>query len=266
MHLDYPADFPQTLRGAIDAKLEQAEIDFEEAAASNTDPPVETALQYADACMFALLEGQIAAAEPLGWMLERVDKDFDFLTYDIIHDAWTKSYMYCGLDPRDEHYESFEFEYWKRLKRLPQWKQYRKGRLALAQSKAKTAGELTNASAVRAEKTLHWGDVEIEFLSDERITTKIGTDCQTFNYAEFGCEDRRNGVPNKAWGVLRSLAESKGLIDTKSYLRREKVEKRMQEVRKVLRTHFRISDDPIPFIEGEYQAQFKIFCACSQGV
>jgi len=40
-----------------------------------------------------------------------------------------------------------------------------------------------------------------------------------------------------------------------------KVEKRIQEIRRVLRARFGISADPIPLIEGAgYRATFKIDC------
>jgi hypothetical protein len=44
------------------------------------------------------------------------------------------------------------------------------------------------------------------------------------------------------------------------------VEKRIQEIRRALRKHFRISSDPIPFIPGTgYKAAFKISCSPSFG-
>ena len=43
-----------------------------------------------------------------------------------------------------------------------------------------------------------------------------------------------------------------------------KVEKRIQEIRKVLRKHFSITSDPVPFVKGTgYQACFKIGCGPS---
>jgi hypothetical protein len=41
-----------------------------------------------------------------------------------------------------------------------------------------------------------------------------------------------------------------------------KVEKRIEEIRKALRNHFRIAADPVPFVQGiGYQASFKIGCS-----
>jgi hypothetical protein len=108
-----------------------------------------------------------------------------------------------------------------------------------------------------------WDAIEIQFLSDERVQVYVGKATQTFNYAEFGFQDSRNGKPNRAWTVLRGLAERRGMIRDGAGLRQDwpKVEKRIQEIRRVLRAHFGISADPIPFIDGTgYRANFKIAC------
>jgi hypothetical protein len=82
-------------------------------------------------------------------------------------------------------------------------------------------------------------------------------------YNELGFEDRRTGKPKQAWVTLRTLAEQRGLIrqPTKEHPRWSVVEKRMQEIRKILRKQFQIKSDPIPFVAGAgYQALFKISC------
>jgi len=57
-------------------------------------------------------------------------------------------------------------------------------------------------------------------------------------------------------GIIRDAAKTGGKWPD--------VEKRIQEIRKVLRKHFQISADPIPFVEGTgYQARFKISCSPS---
>ena len=106
-----------------------------------------------------------------------------------------------------------------------------------------------------------WDTIEISFLSDERVQIRNGTDDKTYNYNEVGFEDSRDGKPNQAWATLRDLALEKGvlLIDAKRPSPWPKVEKRIQEIRKALRNHFRTSSDPILFKDGfGYQARFKI--------
>jgi len=109
----------------------------------------------------------------------------------------------------------------------------------------------------------NWEDIEISFLSDERVQIRNGANSETLNYAEFGFEDGRSGKPNRAWEALRVLAAGRGIIRdaAKTGGKWPGVEKRIQEIRKVLRKRFLISPDPIPFVEGiGYQALFKISC------
>jgi hypothetical protein len=111
-----------------------------------------------------------------------------------------------------------------------------------------------------------WEEIEILFLSDERVQIRNGGNRETRNYAEFGFQDGRTGNPNQAWEALRALAEKNGVIQDVTAVNQPwpKVEKRIQEIRKVLREHFHISTDPIPFVEGVgYQACFKVGCSPS---
>jgi len=111
-----------------------------------------------------------------------------------------------------------------------------------------------------------WDAIEISFLSDERVQIRNGTNSETRNYGELGFEDCRNGKPNRAWLTLRALAEARGIIRNAAKTGGDwsKVERRMQEIRKALRSRFGISADPVPFVHGTgYQALFKIVCAPS---
>jgi hypothetical protein len=114
-----------------------------------------------------------------------------------------------------------------------------------------------------------WQAIEISFLSDERVQIRNGSNTETYNYGELGFADRRakqEPKPNQAWVTLRTMAEQNGIIrdGAKAGATWAKVEKRIQEIRKVLRKHFRITADPIPFVEGTgYQTCFKIGCSPS---
>ena len=75
-----------------------------------------------------------------------------------------------------------------------------------------------------------------------------------------------NDNPNRAWETLRRLAELRGIIrnGTQACLPWPKLEKRVQEIRRVFRKHFSISADPLPFIKGTgFHARFKISCGPS---
>ena len=128
--------------------------------------------------------------------------------------------------------------------------------------------EATNerAGAGSDRRAANWEDIEIIFLSDERVQIRNVSQTETRNYAEFGFADGRSKTPNQAWVTLRAMAQENGLIRDGSKTGRAwpKVEKRMQEIRKALRDHFDISADPLPFISGVgYQARFKIGCSPS---
>jgi hypothetical protein len=133
------------------------------------------------------------------------------------------------------------------------------------------AGERVGGAAAidSSEENLsaaNWGAIEISFLSDERVQIRNGTSTETYNYSELGFADGRSGKPNRAWVTLRALAEAGGIIRdaSKTGLDWPKVEKRIQEIRKVFRNQFNLGGDPLPFAEGTgYQARFKISCAPS---
>ena len=118
-----------------------------------------------------------------------------------------------------------------------------------------------------------WEEIEISFISDERVQIRRGKKMETLNYAEFGFDDGRTGNPNQAWLILRRLAELGGKIENRmdARLHWSKLEKRIQEIRVALREHFTISSDPIPFNDKDrrlqeksgYRALFKICCAPS---
>ena len=150
----------------------------------------------------------------------------------------------------------------------------RPSRLASASLPPLEAGVVTQPEEIRKSRTpvsnssasATWETIEISFLSDERVQILNGTKRETCNYAELGFSDGRNGSPNKAWVILRAMAVNRGILSDgrKAGQAWPKVEKAIQEIRKALRNHFRISADPIPFVERVgYQAIFKIGCSPS---
>lgn len=107
-----------------------------------------------------------------------------------------------------------------------------------------------------------WQEIEIAFLSDERVQIFCGaTTLGTYNYGELGFEDRRNETANRAWKMLREMANHGGTIPRPSAGKdRAMVQKRIEEIRKRLRGQFKITTDPIPFNGDVYQTSFKIAC------
>ena len=136
------------------------------------------------------------------------------------------------------------------------------------QREEKEAVELAETQAansgVSGAAEVHWEDFEICFLSDERLRITGPGKMETLNYAEMGFEDGRDGKPNSAWKMLLTLARSGGVIrrDKTAPLEWPRVEKRMQEIRQILKSRFGISEDPLPLIKGVgFQARFRIALA-----
>ena len=138
---------------------------------------------------------------------------------------------------------------------------------ALGQPSLPAPAVTTSAVTPKNSAAKKWQSIEILFLSDHRIQIRVnGKSMESRNFAEFGFADRRTQNANKAWELLRVMAEERGIIRDGKAVGEDwsKVEKRIQEIRKVLREYFGLTDDPIPFVEGTgYQSRFKISCAQS---
>ena len=121
--------------------------------------------------------------------------------------------------------------------------------------------ENSSARAEQPHPTLkRWQEIKITFLSDNRIEVCWGaTEPETYNYGEFGFEDRRSGKPNLAWIMLRELSKEGGTRpQPPAGKTRAKEQKRIEEIREHLKNHFKIDTDPIPFNGSEYKTSFKI--------
>jgi hypothetical protein len=138
---------------------------------------------------------------------------------------------------------------------------------ALGQPSLPAPAVTTSAVTPKNSAAKKWQSIEILFLSDHRIQIRVnGKSMESRNFAEFGFADGRTQNANKAWELLRVMAEERGIIRDGKAIGEDwsKVEKRIQEIRKVLREYFGLPDDPIPFVEGTgYQSRFKISCAPS---
>lgn len=116
----------------------------------------------------------------------------------------------------------------------------------------------------KAEK---WEEIEISFLSDERVQITSGSGTETRNYGELGFMDKRGGGrPNQGWGLLRALARAGGTIPNSARNSRDFVAmgKRIERMRRTLTGHFGIPSDPVPLDPAKgYCCRFKIGCAPS---
>lgn len=104
-----------------------------------------------------------------------------------------------------------------------------------------------------------WEAIEIRFLSELTFQAMVDGQVhppQTYVEAGFGDGRHRHGRPKAAWETLRELAESDGVLRTAPKWPR--LEKRIQEIRALLRAHFRLPGDPVPYRDGAYRARFRI--------
>ena len=116
-----------------------------------------------------------------------------------------------------------------------------------------------NGAKTRLNFATSWTEIEVAFLSDERIEVCINGQRKTYNYGELGFEDRRDGKPSRAWVMLREIAGRNGTIPKpEAGKNRAAIQKRIEEIRERLRTHFKIEGDPVPFNGNAYQTSFKI--------
>jgi hypothetical protein len=134
-----------------------------------------------------------------------------------------------------------------------------------AEQEEKAAAELAETQEAICSETggreMQWEDIEMSFLSEERLQITCAGKMETRNYAEMGFQDGRNGKPKSAWTVFLALAASKGTLrDVKGRMDRSKVEKRIEEIRRILQRHFGISADPLPPVKriSGWVARFKI--------
>ena len=126
-----------------------------------------------------------------------------------------------------------------------------------------TAAGPTASALARAQS---WEEVKILFVSDERVQIWIADEHETRNYTEMGFADQRNGTPSKSWRVLLTLAQNQGMIPVsgRSAKAWAAIEKQIERTRKLLQSHFGISENPLPFYKGVgYRLRCKIGCAPS---
>jgi hypothetical protein len=233
---DLPVNYPRALVARTFVIIGEAVKKF----------PVQT--QTLELCRYVISELTPHFREALQAKAFQQDQALSTM-HDLLHDLVVHN---CGDGKRSEVEQE--------VRKSDEW-------LTLAREIAR---EIDNATRGAAEsggmKAATWDTIEISFTSEERVQIRNGVMTETRNYADFGFADGRSRKPNRAWQALYVLAAKRGIIrdPAKTGEKWPGVEKRMQEIRKILRKQFGISADPIPFVEGTgYQARFKIGCGPS---
>jgi hypothetical protein len=132
--------------------------------------------------------------------------------------------------------------------------------------KARTSASIDIVSHQRQQRldlcASQWEDIKIRFLSDQRVQVFIrGNAGASQNFADMGFEDRRGGggKPKQAWHLLQALSNTNGVFPVGAISGKQGIQKRAMELRSLLSKHFRIAQDPIPFVDGiGYRSRFKI--------
>lgn len=108
---------------------------------------------------------------------------------------------------------------------------------------------------------LKWEDVEIRFLTEETIHIKYQGVRRNFGFADLGFEDARSkGTPDGAWIFLRELATAPNNEIVRHPIAPAVAEKRVETLRKRLRTILGLGDDPFFSYRKEhcYRPRFKV--------
>jgi hypothetical protein len=240
------------------------------------------------------------------WADNELDQRCREFLLSIVVDAWEEKAKDLGVGKMfsSPHHWGYSFDDAARrqIEKSPEWKQYQEllldayeaqsaraadcgqprfeqaggtapsGAIEALSSRGGTPPESRVSSPMGVPRPIlqshKWEDIEILFISDERVQLSVGTHSETRNYDEMGFANKRTGAPILAWVTLRGMAEAGGVIKTVSDRRKwVEVEKRIQEIRKLLRAIFGLTDDPLPFSRKTrgsddfgYRSKFKVGC------
>ncbi|MDR3642526.1 MAG: hypothetical protein P4L74_02770 [Candidatus Doudnabacteria bacterium] len=127
-----------------------------------------------------------------------------------------------------------------------------------ASDKYKKDGDIIG---INLPENTDWPQLTIKFIDGHtvRINTEDNpTDYFFRTFKEMGFEDGRDNLPNEQWDLLRSLAESHGIITWKSPKANGKVKTRKKLLAKALIYYFDISSDPFESYRREHGYKIKI--------
>jgi hypothetical protein len=110
---------------------------------------------------------------------------------------------------------------------------------------------------ISKETELKWQGITATVLNNTEILFQFKDKGTTKNYQQMGFENKKNGLPTKAWKTLLDASQVGGEISyDNSY--RSKVEKSVQALRKTFRALFPgVPDDPLPIDKKNNIYKFK---------
>ncbi|MFB0563285.1 MAG: hypothetical protein ACETWM_18950 [Candidatus Lokiarchaeia archaeon] len=141
-----------------------------------------------------------------------------------------------------------ELELLEMVKRtVDQYKQVSKERMNLLKYERKSGIRKPTRAVLKfpTPPNTTWDKVKIQFISECSVRIMIGSVQKTYTYEQIGFKDNRKiDSPDKQWEFLRYLAQSVGKLSWQEELAIPYPKKRIQEIRKRLRTFMGLEDDP----------------------
>ena len=271
----YPPEFPRKSRAAVRAEKIRAARDFENDKQNvRYLSEIEGLLRRYILRVFIVF---VREAVHLGhqdiWSVDRLESESrEFLRQFTIMAEFQKGFDRSGQKVREmvSNWDgSILPNVQREFEQSAEWREFESILLEVADAQTRARDDESRPGAAIAEPPavgVGWEDIEISFISDERVQVKVRTQLPTYNYAEMGFADKRSRKPNQAWGMLRALARAGGVIpnaarNSSDFLR---MGKRIERLRQTLRSHFQISSDPIVLDRDRgYCCQFKIGCSPS---
>jgi hypothetical protein len=111
--------------------------------------------------------------------------------------------------------------------------------------------ENKNAKAIAqfpSPPDLQWGDVTIEFVSNDSVKVSAGGTSERYTFAEIGFKDKRRGDrPDSRWQLLRQLGGCGGTLSWDTHANdavRPGAKTAIKDIRKRLKAFMGIADDP----------------------
>lgn len=108
-----------------------------------------------------------------------------------------------------------------------------------------------------------WEQFVFEFTATEMLLVSCGQIQERLEPEHLKMKNQNSGKPTLQWTLLRSLATTGGSISWQDQDATDRVKKQKQELANKLKQTFGLSEDPVPWNEGEkaYKAKFVVKAA-----
>jgi len=203
MKLEYPIGFPTDCQDVVETERIRADKDFK--LTEKTQTLEQRALRWVCRVLGAFAHQACELGKAQRWTLAQVTAAVDEFYLDLVRKA-----NYLMADGRLEWVDrvfgmSVRPNVRQAIENSEEWRRHCDELLQIAEVQISP----TRLRAESASPPLKWEDIELRFLSEERLQIFIrGGPAASVNFAELGFEDRRGegGKPTRAWRLLRELS------------------------------------------------------------